>query len=184
MTWLVLLRRFVSLWLIFYDFVFFYLFLFVTGHLVFTWSCSEDHKHRHACKVGTVKVLKNSDTQKVCFNHSKSWTRCLCLIVVRPKDADGMANSVDGDQEQSDLCLGYLPRPVCPKTLDHYDTWITQNSHFTWSLKELYFKVHKKSLSNVISLRILRKYVELLRVMTRKGFKYIHETSCERIDPY
>ena len=41
------------------------------------------------------------------------------------KDADGMANSVDPDQtaplgaaleEQSDLSLHCLPRPVCPKT--------------------------------------------------------------------
>ena len=47
--------------------------------------------------------------------------------------AEGMANSVDSDQtvasgviridlshqssqEQSDVCLHYLPRPVCPKT--------------------------------------------------------------------
>ena len=37
-----------------------------------------------------------------------------------PKDADGMANSVDPDQtapreEQSDLGLHCLPRPICPK---------------------------------------------------------------------
>ena len=35
---------------------------------------------------------------------------------MRPKDADGMANSVDSDQEQSDLGLHCLPRSVCPKT--------------------------------------------------------------------
>ena len=33
-----------------------------------------------------------------------------------PKDADGMANSVDPDHEQSDLGLHCFPRPVCPKT--------------------------------------------------------------------
>ena len=34
-----------------------------------------------------------------------------------PKDADGMANSVDPDQEeQSDLDLHCLPKLVCPKT--------------------------------------------------------------------
>ena len=41
---------------------------------------------------------------------------------MRPKDAEGIAISVDPDQtapllyEQSDLGLHYLPRPVCPKT--------------------------------------------------------------------
>ena len=30
-----------------------------------------------------------------------------------------MANSVDPDQEQSDLGLHCLPRPICPKTLDY-----------------------------------------------------------------
>ena len=37
-----------------------------------------------------------------------------------PNAADGMANSVDPDQEQSDLGLHCLPRPICPKTWDHY----------------------------------------------------------------
>ena len=34
---------------------------------------------------------------------------------MQSKDADGIANSVDPDQ-QSDLGLHCLPRPVCPKT--------------------------------------------------------------------
>ena len=33
-----------------------------------------------------------------------------------------MANSVDPDEEQSDLGLHCLPRPACLKTLDHYGT--------------------------------------------------------------
>ena len=33
-----------------------------------------------------------------------------------PKDADGMANSVAPDQEQSDLGVHCLPRPVRPKS--------------------------------------------------------------------
>ena len=38
-----------------------------------------------------------------------------------PNDADGMANSVDPDlEEQSDPGQHCLPRPICPKTLDHY----------------------------------------------------------------
>ena len=44
--------------------------------------------------------------------------------VMGPKDANGMANSVDTNQnaleehleEQSDQGLHCLPRPVCPKT--------------------------------------------------------------------
>ena len=39
---------------------------------------------------------------------------------MHPKDAAGIANSVDPDQEQSDLGLHCLPRPICPKTYDHY----------------------------------------------------------------
>ena len=37
---------------------------------------------------------------------------------MHPKDADGMANSVDPDQteKQSDLGLHCLLRPICPNT--------------------------------------------------------------------
>ena len=36
---------------------------------------------------------------------------------MRPKEAGGMAHSVDPDQtELSDLGLFYLHRPICPKT--------------------------------------------------------------------
>ena len=36
-----------------------------------------------------------------------------------PNNADGMANSVD-PEVQSDLGLHCLPRPICPRTSDHY----------------------------------------------------------------
>ena len=44
---------------------------------------------------------------------------------MHPKDADGMANSVDPDQtasskKQSDLGLHCLLRPICPNTLNLY----------------------------------------------------------------
>ena len=46
-----------------------------------------------------------------------------------PKDADGLANSVDPDQTApplgSDLGLHCLPRPICPKTLDHYGSSVS-----------------------------------------------------------
>ena len=45
-----------------------------------------------------------------------------------PKEADGMANSVDPDQtaplkdpdQTAPLSLHCLPRPICLKTSDHY----------------------------------------------------------------
>ena len=48
-----------------------------------------------------------------------------------PKDAEGMANSIDPDQtapellleEQSDLGLHCLSRFVCPNIQDHYGIW-------------------------------------------------------------
>ena len=56
---------------------------------------------------------------------------------MHPKDAEGIANSADPDQtaplgavleEQSDLGPHCLPRPICPKTLDHYDNSIAKMS--------------------------------------------------------
>ena len=56
--------------------------------------------------------LKNSDTRKKC-NYPKIWV-WFYHKVMHPKDADGMANSVDPDQ-QSDLCLHHFHKPVCRK---------------------------------------------------------------------
>ena len=42
--------------------------------------------------------------------------------VMSPEDAEGMTNSGDPDQEQSDLGLHCLPRSICPKTWDYYGT--------------------------------------------------------------
>ena len=42
------------------------------------------------------------------------------LWVFRQEDTNGIANSGDHDQTAS---LGHcLPRPICPKTFDHYST--------------------------------------------------------------
>ena len=70
------------------------------------------------------KNPKNLDTRKNCCNHSKIWTKWLYHGLMCPNGADGMANSVDPDQEQSDLDLHCLPRPVCPE-MDHYSRMIT-----------------------------------------------------------
>ena len=45
----------------------------------------------------TVKILnpKNSDARKICCNYPKGWTVWFDDRVMSPKDADGMANSVD-----------------------------------------------------------------------------------------
>ena len=51
----------------------------------------------------------------MCCNQPKIWTWLLYHRAMRSKDADGMANSQDPDQ-QSDLGLHCLPRPVCLKT--------------------------------------------------------------------
>ena len=44
------------------------------------------------------KFPKYSDTQNICCNHSKIWTRWLYHRVRSPNDAYGMANSGDPDQ--------------------------------------------------------------------------------------
>ena len=63
----------------------------------------------------TVK-LQNFQTPENCCNPKKRQN----LSVFRQKDANGIANSEDPNQtapqEQSDLGLHCLPRPVCPKT--------------------------------------------------------------------
>ena len=43
---------------------------------------------------------------------------------MHPKDVDRMANSAD-PEEQSDLGLHCLLRPVCPKTLEDHDNFVS-----------------------------------------------------------
>ena len=47
---------------------------------------------------GYRKNAKNSDTPKICCNHPKICTRWLYRRVMHPKDAAGIANSIDPDQ--------------------------------------------------------------------------------------
>ena len=47
---------------------------------------------------GYRKVPKYSDTRKICYNPPKVRTKWFYHRVKRPKDAHGMANSVDPDQ--------------------------------------------------------------------------------------
>ena len=55
--------------------------------------------------VSTVKKPKNSDTRKICCNYPKRWTVWFYDRVMRPKDADRIANSVD--PERSSLIWVY-----------------------------------------------------------------------------
>ena len=57
------------------------------------------------------KILKNSDTRKICCNHPKSWRKWPYHRVTHPKDADRIANSEDPDQTKSSLIWVYT---VCP----------------------------------------------------------------------
>ena len=69
------------------------------------------------------KIPKFSDGRKICCTIPKIQTKTPNFRVFRQKYANEIANSEDPDQtarEQSDLGLHYLPRPFCPKTLDHY----------------------------------------------------------------
>ena len=64
-----------------------------------------------------LKYCKNSkiwDTSNSCHNCPKNRKVWCNIALMHPKDADGMANSVDPDQ--SDLGLLCLLRPICPNT--------------------------------------------------------------------
>ena len=63
------------------------------------------------------KFPKYSDTQKICCNHSKIWTMWLYHRVMSPNHADGMANSVNPDQEQSDLGLHCIAQAYLSENL-------------------------------------------------------------------
>ena len=54
------------------------------------------------------KNPKYSDTQKICYNHPKIWTRWLYQRVMHPKDAAGIANSVDPDPGSALFAQTYL----------------------------------------------------------------------------
>ena len=56
------------------------------------------YKQNGEIKINYRKFPKYSDTPKICCNYPKNWTRWLFLRVMHPKDAEGIANSVDPDQ--------------------------------------------------------------------------------------
>ena len=54
------------------------------------------------------KTPKNLDIRKNCCTYPKIWTMWLYYRVMYPKDADGIANSVDPDQT-TPLAVWYVP---------------------------------------------------------------------------
>ena len=76
------------------------------------------------------KFPKYSDTQRICCNHPKSWTRWCFLRVIHPKDAEGIANSVDPDQSLIWVCT------VCP------DLSVRKLRKITVVLEIMYANVH------------------------------------------
>ena len=74
------------------------------------------------------KILKFSDARKLCCNLPKIQEKRPNLRVFHQKDADGIPTVKTQIrlllEEQSDLGLHCLPRPNCPKTLDHYGKYV------------------------------------------------------------
>ena len=99
------------------------------------------------------KTPKNSDTRKIGCNHPKIWTRRLYRRVVRPKDADEMANNVDPDQRSSLI----LVCTVCPEhqtnlwSLLVFEIWIGDyficDSDGWMGFKRNWIKIH----TNIVS---------------------------------
>ena len=85
------------------------------------------------------KNTKTSDSQKLCCNHPEILTRLLYHRVLCPEDADGMGDSVDPDQEQSDLGLHCLLRSVCQKTWDHVNNHLRSIAHSSQSVRATVF---------------------------------------------
>ena len=61
-----------------------------------------------------------------------------------PKEAGGMANSVDPEQtaQQFDLGLHCLHRPICRKTLDHWDIFDHFSVHYNVRFSSLICSIY------------------------------------------
>ena len=68
-----------------------------------------------------VKISKIQTQPRNCCNYLKTFNNG--FTIKSPKDAVRIANSLDLDQ-QTDLGLYCLPRPVCPKIYEHYGSFI------------------------------------------------------------
>ena len=95
---------------------------------------------------------------------------------MHPNDAEGIANSVDPDQ-QSDLGLQCLPRPVCPKTLERYVGYV---SFFFF----IFFPV--KQINNLHNKRPhfpLRTTLQNIELTSQKLAAYIHVSEFSNTQP-
>ena len=79
--------------------------------------------------VYTIKIRKIRTPETIAVIFHKFEQCGFTIMCLEFADADGMANNVDPEQEQSDLGLHYLPRPVCRKT---YDTGDSRYVDFTY----------------------------------------------------
>ena len=78
--------------------------------------------------------------------------------VLSPKDADKMANSVDLDQTapRSSLIWVYsLPKPACPKTLDH-------NDMHSYTSKALLYTIFLRTLFSLMFLNLITHKFNIL----------------------
>ena len=73
------------------------------------------------------RLPKFLDARNLCYNLPKTQEKRTNLWVFRQKDANGTANIETLIrlllEEQSDLGLHCLPRPICLKTFDHYGNY-------------------------------------------------------------
>ena len=87
-----------------------------------------------------LKIPKNSDIRKMCWNHPKIWTRWLYHMVraARPNDTDRMATNVDPDQTavRSGCTLFALTCPSKNSVLWYYHFW------FKHTLFDLLTRIH------------------------------------------
>ena len=76
---------------------------------------SRNEAQLHYLDLMTSTVPKFLHARKLYCNLPKLQTRRPILRVLHQNNANGLANSEDPDQQQSDLGLHCLTRPICPK---------------------------------------------------------------------
>ena len=110
---------------------------------------------------GYRKFPRYSDTQKICCNHFKIWTMWLYHRVMSPNDADGMANSVDPDQNGSALlALTYLSKNLGSLWYFFAKSLFSEENFYT----EYYFSssVCGQSLIMIPYLRVLKSFYAII----------------------
>ena len=76
------------------------------------------------------KNPKYSDTQKFCCNYPKIWTSWLYQGVMHPKDAAGIANSVDSDQTALVWSLRYAQNQLSTRLVGSTGQSLYNATHY------------------------------------------------------